>query len=832
MKTAWRNLAIVTLATWLAACGGSSSNSGNAASPNAIVQISDTQALAGDSILLDGSQSEAASGAIESYQWALIGKPDDSNAGILNDTDAQATLTPDIPGTYSVALTVTDASGTSRDTAQSRATITVTTDRPIARLPDTVEWIKGIVQLDGSRTIPASGQSVDTLQYQWSIEQQPEGSNATLDDNTSIYPRFTANVLGIYQLQLVVSQNGMASHPETIDVIIVEGNAAPLAAITQGSELHVTLGDTVTLDGLASTDANNDPLAYYWRIVTLPAGSGSTLSDANAQSITFTADTASRSYFDYVVELTVFDGTALSSNTARINIFVDLPEDHVNRPPVAILQSSTRSNELERGERITLRGGSSYDVDGDSLTYALAFEEHPAGYNPDNDSSLDFSAQYGSAYFTPSVDGTYRIKLTVSDGTETAETVETFTARLGANRAPSAVAGVVGNNSRALVGSTLTLDGDQSTDPDNNELFYQWSLLQKPAGSTTALSGANTSRPTLLLDRAGQYLVSLQVTDEHGASSEIRIGTQSEIKLMAKSFNNPPITRLDLSPHHSAKQPFVITGIKVSDGGGVLEHAYDVRQDRFALLANSYDQDGDVLTHLWTLSSAEPANNIMEINSASCNNGVGWVPAYEAKEAYIERVQGYREWTCKDISLSPTEPGTYVFQYQVFDGDVFTGPYTLVVPVVREADYPSLLLTITSAINDRPTQQTFPLANNAVTPRINNGSVITDGFYSTSFYNLTAHGGDYTLTDIQRLSDDAGYTPVLINAANSAVINDGFVLAQGESIQLQWHIPASFTITSNSERNTARQTMNDANIKASFSIAEEPGWSVSFEPTF
>ena len=79
------------------------------------------------------------------------------------------------------------------------------------------------------------------------------------------------------------------------------------------------------------------------------------------------------------------------------------------------------------------------------------------------------------------------------------------------NIAPFANAGTL--QSGVVQGSTVRLDGSASGDANGDTLTYQWSLVSKPAGSTTALSGATTASPSLIADAEGDYLLGLVVSD-------------------------------------------------------------------------------------------------------------------------------------------------------------------------------------------------------------------------------------------------------------------------------------------------------------------------------
>ena len=70
-----------------------------------------------------------------------------------------------------------------------------------------------------------------------------------------------------------------------------------------------------------------------------------------------------------------------------------------------------------------------------------------------------------------------------------------------------------GQNMAADNGSTITLDGSNSSDPDGDTLSYAWTLESKPTGSRSVLTGLTTSQPSLRVDRQGSYEVSLVVND-------------------------------------------------------------------------------------------------------------------------------------------------------------------------------------------------------------------------------------------------------------------------------------------------------------------------------
>jgi mono/diheme cytochrome c family protein len=144
----------------------------------------------------------------------------------------------------------------------------------------------------------------------------PPTSTAVLSDTTAASPTFDADLAGTYILNLVVNDGLVNSISDTMTVTasdIPPSNTAPVA--DAGNNQNVATGDTVTLDGSNSSDADSDLLTYTWSITASPNGSSAALSDATAAGPTFAADLAGT----YTVELVVNDGT-VNSNTDVVTI--------------------------------------------------------------------------------------------------------------------------------------------------------------------------------------------------------------------------------------------------------------------------------------------------------------------------------------------------------------------------------------------------------------------------------------------------------------------------------------------------------------------------------
>ncbi|MGD8176915.1 PKD domain-containing protein [Marinimicrobium sp. ARAG 43.8] len=845
------SIRLVTLSVvmlFLAACGGSSGggdDGGNAQRPVAIATVDVEQVNAGEqSVALDGSESHSPNGSITGWEWRFISQPAGSEADIADIEGAdqgQAMFTPDLPGEYVVLLTVSDAEGRSEDTQEARATVLAVNPNPLAVVSDEINWILGTVQLDGSRSQAPDGGDRERLIYEWTLTEKPDGSEAELDQGSLIYPRFTADVVGTYRAELIVHYDDRVSRPATTTINIVEANSPPMPAIAELSGTIVR-GQTVTLDGSGSQDANGDPLQYRWRFLNRPDGSQAQLSGATTDTASYVVDVKALQ----AVELCVYDGIARRCTNIIIRpTDIELPDGAANTPPVAVISPDDFNQatfEAELGAFARL-GSDSYDIDDDAVSEQWSFVSYPDGFDPDASANLDAGWSSG---FTPTVEGEYVVRLTASDGQANHSVTQTYTARLGANRAPLALAATATGNPTVMAGESITFDGEGSSDPDDNRLTYEWWLVDRPDNSEAELQQANTAFPTLTTDAPGPYIVALQVTDEHGWLSEYEPGFRDhEVLVMAKGFNNPPFSRLDASVPAQrlqsmaldSEQPFAIKRDYVTETNERYGRTVTFRQDSFVLMAESQDPDGDVLSHLWTLVS-EPADNRMEIitlGGGLCDNGQ---PRYEASEEpwedYRERITSYREWTCENVDIAPTEAGLYVFEYQVYDGSEFAGPYSKTVHAVERDDYPSLLLEIQHHHRDSWRQSAFPwdISRGFSLRRVSESPVSLE----ESRIRLSAIGGDYTLINVDTPSDDARYPTRFWDLTHNQPVTEGYSIPQGESIEIVFQVEIPADELPNGDRALASELaerMNAANITGGrFDVAEKPGWSVEITTVF
>jgi len=230
---------------------------------------------------------------------------------LSNSTVVNPIFTPDAVGNYVIQLIVTDTAGFS----STPATVTVSTvdSPPVADAgPDQAITVIGtVLRLDGSQSYSPNGLSTT---YQWSILSKPAGSNAALSGPTTAMPSFVADIHGTYTIQLIVTDSlGTASSPAIVTV--TSNNTVPVASA--GLSQSAVVGQTVTLNGSGSSDADGDPLTYRWSLASAPSGSQAVVSNPTAQIASFVPDLPGT----FVAQLIINDGLVDSPPaTAQIQV--------------------------------------------------------------------------------------------------------------------------------------------------------------------------------------------------------------------------------------------------------------------------------------------------------------------------------------------------------------------------------------------------------------------------------------------------------------------------------------------------------------------------------
>ncbi|HON38101.1 MAG TPA: PKD domain-containing protein [Desulfomonilia bacterium] len=427
-------------------------------------------------VYLDGSKSRDPNGDTLQYTWSQVSGP--VSVQIENANRATASFMGTKAGVYRFMLRCFDGKSSATDTVD----ITI---RNVA--PSVSAGSDMTIEVQSQVTLHATGSDPngDALTYQWRLVS---GSGVQLPNMNRQDISLTFTAEGQYRFSVTCSDGSLVS---PADEVIVTVNAAANQAPTAnaGSDQDVQVGERVTLNGSASSDPDGDTLSYSWRQT---AGIQVNLQGAQTASPYFDAVSEGTREF----ELVVSDGK-VQSTPDRVVIRVMA----LNNAPVADAGDDIL---VYVGELVTLSAAASYDVDGDTLTYA---------WTQSSGARVDLAgANTVSPSFTPTTSGVLTFTVRVSDGKAVSEASVTVTVDAH-NQVPVADAG---DNQTANIGEKVTLDGRASFDPDGDTISYIWSQV---SGTRVSLSGSNTATPSFTPTKKGTYVFELRVYDGTDTSS-------------------------------------------------------------------------------------------------------------------------------------------------------------------------------------------------------------------------------------------------------------------------------------------------------------------------
>jgi len=320
------------------------------------------------------------------YQWSKVEGPDVSLPS-LNTQDIRVTF--HNSGQYIFSVTSSDGENTSSpdkvivnvNSINHAPTANAGQDRDVS--------IDDKVVLDGSNSSDPDG---DVMTYSW---EQVSGPAVELHDANAARPWFDACEEGTLTFQLTVSDQEVASIPDTVQIRVVNGNHAPVA--DAGSDLNATVGDTVVLDGSGSYDPDGDGISYAW---TQESGGSVELIHADTVEPSFTPTGSGV----YTFRLEVSDAHVQAYDTVTVTV-----SDKNNVP----LADAGEDLVAATGDVVKLDGSSSYDPDGDEISYIWTQVDGPR-VTMDNPNSV-------SPSFTPWQSGVYVFGLKVYDGKDTSK---------------------------------------------------------------------------------------------------------------------------------------------------------------------------------------------------------------------------------------------------------------------------------------------------------------------------------------------------------------------------------------------------------------------------
>ncbi|APE28680.1 autotransporter outer membrane beta-barrel domain-containing protein [Aurantiacibacter gangjinensis] len=256
-------------------------------------------------------------------------------------------------------------------------------------------------------------------------------------------------------------------------------NNAPVVDIGPDRSFNSTT-QTVLLNSTVS-DADGDAVSYQW---VQTSGPTANIISPNAASTSVVLPTLNPTVStDFTFQLQVTDAALETVSDAQtITILSN------NRTPVVDAGTDTR---VQGGSTVQLTG-SANDPDNDALTYQWVQTSGPSV-------TLSDSTILNPTFTAPPRardDQSIVFELTVDDGTVTAS--DTVEIEVAGNEAPVASATITPSSGTG--NQVFTLDGSGTTDPEGDQIFYQW---VQTTGVAVTIDNPNSAVTTFTAPPAG-----------------------------------------------------------------------------------------------------------------------------------------------------------------------------------------------------------------------------------------------------------------------------------------------------------------------------------------
>ena len=414
--------------------------------PTAALAVTTAAPGSGQPATFDASASSDPDGTIVGYAWTF----GDATTG----TGATVSHVFAAPGTYTVALTVTDSDG---DTATVTAPVTVA--GPLAQFTAPTPQLEGsTLAFDAGDPGPAAAAPVS---YAWTFG---DGATASAASATHAYA-----AAGTYSA--ILTETDANGNTSTVTHSVTVLDEAPTAAFTVATSLPSTQRP-VAFDAGQSSDPDGSVVGYAWNFGDGLYGSGATPTHQFAAAGTYT------------VTLIVTDSNGQSSTAVSHQVLVYAP------PQAAFAISGNGSAEETP---LSFDAGASGDIGaGGPITgYAWTFGDGATG------SGLTTTHAYGKP-------GPYPVTLTITNAVGLTTSLTQWVT-IGDEPAVASPAVVTYD---PVAGQSVAFDGAASADPDGHIVAWDWNF-----GDGHSASGM---RPSHTYVGAGVYTVTLTVIGSGG----------------------------------------------------------------------------------------------------------------------------------------------------------------------------------------------------------------------------------------------------------------------------------------------------------------------------
>ena len=479
----------------------------------------DIIAALGDVVKFDGSASSDQDGSLQRYIWDFG-----------NNKSAEGVTTSHLyasPGTYRVSLRVEDNSDSPCNFSTADLKVWINAAPQAEAGANVVSSVGKEIRFDGSGSSDGDG---EIASYSWDFG---DGEKAT---GKIVQHRYSKP--GKYNATLTIKDNANVRNSTASDQLTVIINYPPVARA--GNDALIAKDEALNFDGSGSSDQDGQIISYRWDF-----GDAASTGAASTGAASASGARVSHSYAasgKYKVTLTVKDNSGTDSDTVSDTMIVT-----VNAQPVA----NAGENQVVTASEVKFDGTASKDADGRITRYEWDF----------GDGSSGEGAAPAHVY---SKTGTYTVKLTVTDDTNTKNNKTASEIKVVVNEKPIADAGP---DQIAAVNQEISLNAGKSFDPDGQIARYTWDFGDGSSGEGKSV--------TPRYARPGIYTARLTVQDNTGQPNAV------DFDEAIITVNAPPVAR---AGNHLLAAP----NQKISfDGKG------------------SYDLDGKIISQRWDFSDGK-----------------------------------------------------------------------------------------------------------------------------------------------------------------------------------------------------------------------------------
>jgi lysophospholipase L1-like esterase len=196
------------------------------------------------------------------------------------------------------------------------------------------------VLMDGTSSYDPDKDTITA--FQWTMENAPEGSAAGVENSNSAIATVIPDLAGIYSVGLVVTTGLQESVMQTCRIHAVASNTVPVA--DAGDDFTLATGKRAKPDGSNSSDADGDPLAYAWTLLTKPEGSKVSIMLSKTATPYFFANDPGEYLVSLIVNDSLADSPADTIKITAIDGYSALPDGETDAQKIRVFPNPARGH--------------------------------------------------------------------------------------------------------------------------------------------------------------------------------------------------------------------------------------------------------------------------------------------------------------------------------------------------------------------------------------------------------------------------------------------------------------------------------------------------------